>query len=80
MTHHPSNPPVLARPEPAPALFSVPGEEDELELEAETCWRTNLMLGEEEERVQERDRSFHRRTSFEENLVNDHLRHMQRVL
>jgi hypothetical protein len=38
------------------------------------------MLGEEEERVQERDRSFHRRTSFEENLVNDHLRLMKRVL
>jgi hypothetical protein len=38
------------------------------------------MLDEEEERVHERDLSFRRRTSFEENLVNDHLQLMKRVL
>lgn len=38
------------------------------------------MLGDEEERVQQRDLLFRRRTSFEENLLNDHLQLMKRIL
>lgn len=51
-----------------------------MKLEEETCWRTNLMLGDEEQRVQQRDLLFRRRTSFEENVLNNHLQNMKRVL
>lgn len=49
-------------------------------MEEETCWRTNLLIESEVARVDERNQAFKKRTSFEENLVNDHLATMQRVL
>lgn len=49
-------------------------------MEEETCWRTNLLIESEVSRVDERNQLFKKRTSFEENLVNDHLTTMKTVL
>lgn len=72
----PSTVPLTHPTAPIPSTLA----ENDLHLEDETCWKTNLMLDEEEERVQQRDLNFRRRTSFEENLVNDYLQLMKDVL
>ena len=45
-----------------------------------TSWKTNMMLPEEQARVEEREQEFTRRTSFEENLVNQHIQKMNDLI
>ena len=53
---------------------------DSEKSEGVTCWKTNLMLRDEVARVKERGKDFKRRTSFEDNLINQHVEQMLKAV
>ena len=49
-------------------------------LDDATCWKPNLMLPSEQVKKEDHLQLFRKRTSFEDNLINQHIGNMLKIL